>query len=57
MEVDCIELYKKIEKNHPLGKVKRQAANLRCIMEAPKLTIGDDERITLPVLQDQSRYG
>ena len=57
MELECIDLYKKIEKNHPIGKVKRQAANLRYIMEAPKLTLGPDERVTLPILQDQSRYG
>ena len=57
MDSECIELYKKIEKHHPLGKIKRQAANLRYIMEAPKMVLGEDEKIKLPVLQDQSRYG
>ena len=55
-EKQCIELYKSIEKNHPLPKVRRQAADLRYIMEAPKLVIGPDERVTIPILQDQSRY-
>ena len=55
-QLECIELYKSIEKNHPLPKVKRQAAELRYIMEAPKLRIGPDERVKLPILEDQSRY-
>jgi hypothetical protein len=56
MELECIELYKSIEKNHPAPKVKRQAATLRFIMEAPKLKLGEDERVKLPILQDHSRY-
>jgi hypothetical protein len=55
MEAECIELYKSIEKNHPLPKVKRQAASLRYIMEAPKLKLGEDERVKLPILE-ATRY-
>lgn len=55
-QLECIEMYKSIEKNHPLPKVKRQAAELRYIMEAPRLKVGPDERVKLPILEDQSRY-
>jgi len=55
MEAECIELYKSIEKNHPLPKVKRQAASLRYIMEAPKLKLGEDEKVKLPILE-ATRY-
>jgi tetratricopeptide (TPR) repeat protein len=55
-EEDCIELYKRVEQTHPLSKIKRQAAHLRYIMEAPKLKLGDDEKIKIPVLEGVDRY-
>jgi hypothetical protein len=39
-EADCIDLYKRIEQEHPVAKIKKQAYELRYIMEAPKLTVG-----------------
>jgi len=32
--------------------IRKQAADLRFILEAPQLEIGADERVTLPVLSD-----
>ncbi len=52
---DCIELYKKLEDTHPLRKVRQQAANLRFILQAPKLERGPDEVIQLPILNAEER--
>jgi hypothetical protein len=32
-------------------QIRRQAADLRYIMEAPKLEISEDERVKIPLLQ------
>ncbi|KAL6748275.1 hypothetical protein V8C86DRAFT_1176484 [Haematococcus lacustris] len=50
-ETECVDLYKYLEANHPLPRVRKQAADLRYIIEAPKLVIGPDERVTIPLLQ------
>ncbi|KAI8467958.1 MAG: hypothetical protein J3K34DRAFT_428856 [Monoraphidium minutum] len=55
-EQDCIDTYKWIEVNHPLPRVRKQAENLRYIMEAPKLEIGPDERVTIPLLNSQESW-
>jgi hypothetical protein len=55
-EAECIALYKSLEDTHPNAKVKRQAANLRFIMEAPKLKLGPDERVSVPVLASPNRF-
>ncbi|KAK9807223.1 hypothetical protein WJX73_010665 [Symbiochloris irregularis] len=47
---ECIQLYKNVEKHHPIKRIRKEAANLRFILEAPKLTRGPDERVTLPVM-------
>jgi len=36
-EEDCLATYRTLEKTHPLPAIRRQAADLRYIMEAPKL--------------------
>ena len=51
-ETDCIDMYKAVEKTHPLPSVRRQAAGLRYIMEAPKLELAPDEKVSIPVLTD-----
>ena len=51
-EQECIEMYKTVEKTHPVPAIRRQAENLRYIMEAPKLEIGEDEKVKIPVLTD-----
>lgn len=52
---ECIDLYKKVEDTHPLRKVRQQAANLRFILEAPKLKRGPDEIVSIPVLKPDER--
>ncbi|KAI7839933.1 hypothetical protein COHA_006327 [Chlorella ohadii] len=51
-EEDCLATYRTLEKTHPLPAIRRQAADLRYIMEAPKLQISPDERVQIPVLTD-----
>ena len=38
-----------------MPRIRRQAANLRYILEAPKLELGADERVEIPVLKDIER--
>ena len=38
-EEACLETYRTLEKTHPLPAIRRQAADLRYIMEAPKLQV------------------
>jgi hypothetical protein len=45
---DCIALYKELENSHPMFSIRRQAAELRYISEAPKLKISNDEVVTIP---------
>ncbi|PNT65191.1 uncharacterized protein LOC100824440 [Brachypodium distachyon] len=45
---DCIALYKELENTHPMINIRRQAAELRYILEAPKLKISNDEVVTIP---------
>ncbi|KAJ3681192.1 hypothetical protein LUZ60_015681 [Juncus effusus] len=47
---DCIELYKQLEKQHPAITIRRQAAELRYILQAPKLKISKDEMVTIPLI-------
>lgn len=51
-EQECIAVYKNLEANHPVPAIRRQAGDLRYIMEAPKLELGEDEKVKLPVLSD-----
>ena len=46
-----------IEINHPLVKVRRQAENLRFILEAPKLKRGPDEVRPIRMLHCASLHG
>lgn len=47
---DCISLYKSLEKTHPFAGIRKKAAGLRYILEAPKLKITEDEMVTIPLL-------
>jgi hypothetical protein len=53
-EQECIDLYKALEGTHPNPAIRRQAANLRFILEAPKLKLGPDERVSVPVLKGEA---
>lgn len=47
---DCIALYQQLEKHHPNVTIRRQAAELRYILQAPKLKISKDEMVTIPLI-------
>lgn len=49
---ECIALYKALEEKHPAASVRKQAASLRYILEAPKLPISAEERVSIPLVQD-----
>jgi hypothetical protein len=56
-EEECIALFKQLEETHPVRAVQRQAENLRFIMEAPKLEIGEDEKVKVPLMNlDSNKY-
>lgn len=54
-EDECISTYKVLEDTHPVPRVRRQAANLRYIIEAPKMELGADERVQIPALGEVER--
>ncbi|XP_021901213.1 uncharacterized protein LOC110817117 isoform X2 [Carica papaya] len=47
---DCIALYQQLEKKHPSVTIRRQAADLRYILQAPKLKISQEEMVTIPLI-------
>ncbi|KAK8919431.1 hypothetical protein KSP39_PZI022141 [Platanthera zijinensis] len=47
---DCIVLYQQLEKKHPYPNIRRQAAELKYILQAPKLKISKDEMVTIPLI-------
>lgn len=47
---DCIDLYMLLEKKHPSVSIRRQAAELRYILQAPKLKITQEEMVTIPLI-------
>ena len=53
---DCIALYKRLEGAHPSLAIRRQAADLRYITEAPKLKISKEEMVSVPIFdKDNNR--
>jgi hypothetical protein len=49
---ECLALYRALEEKHPAASVRKQAASLRYILEAPKLPISAEERVSIPLVQD-----
>ncbi|GBG71079.1 hypothetical protein CBR_g8379 [Chara braunii] len=47
---ECILLYKTLEAKHPAKNIRRQAMDLRFILEAPKLKISKDEMVSIPII-------
>ncbi|XP_057529242.1 uncharacterized protein LOC130807878 [Amaranthus tricolor] len=47
---DCIALYQQLEKGHPSISIRRQAAELRYILQAPKIKITQEEMVTIPLI-------
>lgn len=54
---EALNLYQKLENSHPMPQIRKQAADLRYIFEAPKLKIGENERVKVPVLDEVDKYG
>ena len=54
---DSLELYQYIIDKHPEGKIKKQAEELKYILEAPEMVIGEDERVEVPLLRDEYYSG
>eukprot|EP00250_Pteridium_aquilinum_P006803 c16646_g1_i1 orf=539-1045(+) len=50
----CIALYKKLENTHPSTSIRRQAKDLRYILEAPKLKISKEEMVSIPLIGDNN---
>lgn len=48
---DCIAVYKRLESSHPNKNLRKQAADLRFIAEAPKLKISQDEMVKIPLME------
>lgn len=55
-EEQCLELYRWLEQNHPNKKLRKQAADLRYILEAPKLELSPDERVTVPLISSDDAW-
>ena len=49
-EEQCVALFKDLEEEHPVKQIRKQAENLRFIMEAPKLPVNPEEKIQMPGL-------
>eukprot|EP00898_Chlorokybus_atmophyticus_P002749 jgi/Chlat1/3475/Chrsp23S03669 len=47
---ECIALLKEVEKKHPDEEVKKQAANLKFIYEAPKLRLEKEDFVSIPTM-------
>ncbi len=48
----CIDVYKFLESAHPVPAIRKQAASLRYIMEAPKIPLRPEEKVSIPVMDD-----
>ncbi|KAK9832030.1 hypothetical protein WJX81_000090 [Elliptochloris bilobata] len=55
-ERECIDLYKSLEATHPSAQIRKQAGQLRFILEAPRLKLRPDERVSVPVLESGGRF-
>jgi len=55
-EQDCGDLYRWLEQNHPNKRLRKQAGDLRYILEAPKLELSPDERVTVPVISSADAW-
>ena len=51
-EKKCIDVYRFLEDNHPVPSIRKQAASLRYIMEAPKIALRPEEKVSIPVMDD-----
>ena len=53
---EAIAIYDWLMSTHPERSIKKTAEELKYIQEAPKMDIGDDERVEVPLLGDDYGY-
>lgn len=53
-EQDAIDTCQYVADKHCNKKIRKQAADLLYILKAPKLEIGENERVTIPLLQSET---
>ena len=53
---EAIAIYEWLMSTHPERSIKKTAEELKYIQEAPKMDIGDDERVEVPLLGDDYGY-
>ena len=52
----ALEIYKYLESVHPEKSIRKQAEELRFILEAPKMEIAANERVEVPLLRDPDSF-
>jgi len=53
---ECISLYKLLEDTHSSREIRKQAYELRFILEAPKLELSPDELVSIPLPEEASAF-
>jgi len=52
----ALEIYKYVESVHPERTIRKQAEELRFILEAPRMEIAANERVEVPLMRDPEAY-
>jgi len=53
---EALDLYKYLIATHPERAIRKQAEELKFILEAPKIEIAENERVEVPLLRDPDAY-
>ena len=51
-----MDIYAYLESVHPEKSIRKQAEELRFILEAPRREIGENERVDVPLLRDPDAF-
>tara|TARA_B100001094_G_C18070645_1_gene739841 strand:- start:578 stop:1228 length:651 start_codon:yes stop_codon:yes gene_type:complete len=54
-ETEAAAVYKELEETHPLTTIRKQAEELLYILEAPRLQISPEERVTIPDMSSMEK--
>ena len=52
----ALDIYAYLESVHPEKSIRKQAEELRFILEAPRMEIGENERVDVPLLRDPDAF-
>ena len=52
----ALDIYTYLESVHPEKSIRKQAEELRFILEAPRMEIGENERVDVPLLRDPDAF-